>query len=204
MNPSERRTTPRTSASAADPMDDRRCRATARSGERCKRYAIPGGRVCSMHGGASPRVRAAAEQRRAEREALALIGMIWDPDAAPVTNPIEALQRLAGQLQHATSVVGGLLDAGSLEGATAVAFTRLLKEFRLTLEGMERLDLQGKHVELEQERASLVTTAFIEALRAVSLLPADKDLMLRTFLRGLGREPEADARLQVVVRGELA
>jgi hypothetical protein len=42
----------------------RRCRAhSKRSGERCRRSAIPGGTVCVMHGGAAPQVAAAARRR---------------------------------------------------------------------------------------------------------------------------------------------
>jgi len=43
-----------------------RCTATARSGARCKRYPIPGGTVCRMHGGAAPAVRRKAEERLEE------------------------------------------------------------------------------------------------------------------------------------------
>lgn len=50
---------------SVDPMDARRCSATARSGERCKRRPIPGGAVCVMHGGAAPQVRAKAAERLA-------------------------------------------------------------------------------------------------------------------------------------------
>src|SRR4051794_28146681 len=98
--------------------DERRCRATARSGRRCKRAAIPGGRVCVMHGGATPAVRAAAERRLAAAEATALLNVIWDPDAPPITDPVTALQSLAGRLQHATDVLGARLDAVELDSPT--------------------------------------------------------------------------------------
>jgi hypothetical protein len=50
-----------------------RCRARSkRSGERCRRLAIPGGAVCVVHGGAAPQTARAALQRllraRARRE----------------------------------------------------------------------------------------------------------------------------------------
>ena len=46
-------------------MDDsRRCTATAKStGERCKRAAVKGGNVCSMHGGKAPQVERKAQER---------------------------------------------------------------------------------------------------------------------------------------------
>jgi hypothetical protein len=48
----------------------RRCRArSSRTGQACRAYAIVGGDVCRVHGGAITRVRVAAAQRR-EREAV--------------------------------------------------------------------------------------------------------------------------------------
>lgn len=41
----------------------RRCTATNRQGERCGKYAIPGGFVCAMHGGNKPTTRQAAQRR---------------------------------------------------------------------------------------------------------------------------------------------
>lgn len=41
----------------------RRCRATNRSGDRCGRAPIPGGFVCSMHGGRAPAVQKTARER---------------------------------------------------------------------------------------------------------------------------------------------
>jgi len=47
-----------------------RCAARSkRSGEGCKRAPIPGGTVCTMHGGAAPQVRAAAVRRLQEQAA---------------------------------------------------------------------------------------------------------------------------------------
>ena len=40
------------------------CTATSKqSGQRCKRRPIPGGTVCVMHGGGTPRVREKAQER---------------------------------------------------------------------------------------------------------------------------------------------
>jgi hypothetical protein len=54
------------------PVWNVRCRATAkRTGERCRKWAIHGGSVCSHHGGSAPQVRRVAAERfaayRAER-----------------------------------------------------------------------------------------------------------------------------------------
>lgn len=48
-------------------MEAPRCTAKAKqTGERCKRRPIPGGRVCFVHGGGSPAVKAAAQRRLLE------------------------------------------------------------------------------------------------------------------------------------------
>lgn len=47
---------------AVDPMKAR-CTATNRQGKRCGKSPIPGGRVCRMHGGAAPQVKAKAQER---------------------------------------------------------------------------------------------------------------------------------------------
>lgn len=46
-----------------------RCSATRRDGRPCRAWAIRGGRVCRMHGGGAPQVRAAAERRTVEAKA---------------------------------------------------------------------------------------------------------------------------------------
>jgi hypothetical protein len=56
------------------PPDHRRCTATShRSGQRCKKWAIKGGCVCSFHGGWLPRVRAKAKMRVATQHALMMM-----------------------------------------------------------------------------------------------------------------------------------
>lgn len=45
-----------------DPMNTH-CTATNRQGKRCGKYPIPGGRVCRMHGGGAPQVKAKAQER---------------------------------------------------------------------------------------------------------------------------------------------
>lgn len=182
----------------ATPVRDghaRQCTARTRSGARCRAYAVEEQAVCRMHGGASPQARRAAQKRRAERDATALLEVIWDPNAAPVTDPVGSLQRLAGQIQHAVDVLGARVDTADLDGATGLAWARAMRELRLALEGMERLDLAGKHLELEHQRASVVVVAFQAVLDVLGLLPADRSLAIDTFLGRL------DQLVPAVVRG---
>lgn len=62
---------------------DRRCTAKSRSGERCKKAAIKGGKVCATHGGRARQVKAKAAERvekvAVEKEALRL-GIVVEVD----------------------------------------------------------------------------------------------------------------------------
>lgn len=186
-----------------EPMETPRCTATSKqSGERCKRRPVPGLNVCVMHGGKTPAAQAKAHDRQLERAAGELLAkVIWNPDAAPVTDNVGEMRRLAGAMRQAADVLGARLNPGTceecgrgaepLDGPTGRAWVNVLREFRQLLEGMERLGLAERQVELQQEQAQLVTSAFMAALSVVAgLLPADRDLMVRTFLAGLGRGPE--------------
>lgn len=142
------------------PVEGRQCTATAKStGDRCQKPPIRGGSVCGSHGGGAPAVRAAAAKRVQEAEAAALVGSIWNPDAAPVMNPVEALQKLAGQLQHAADTLGARLDVVDLDGPAAIAWAKVLRELRQSLEGMERLGLQQKSVALSEQTGALLAWA---------------------------------------------
>lgn len=129
--------------------------------------------------------------------------------ASPVKDPVASLERLAGALEEAVDVVGGKVNAlTELAGGSGktqlrgevVLLERLLGQLRQALEGMARLGLAERQVELQEHQAALVEAAFRAAVGAVSsqaLLPADRDVMVRTFLVGIGRGP-------AVVAGEVA
>ena len=51
-----------------------RCRGHRRNGQLCRRWAIRGGFVCPLHGGAAPQVREAARRRLLEIAAYRTLG----------------------------------------------------------------------------------------------------------------------------------
>lgn len=188
-------------------MEDRRCTATSkRSGERCKRAAIVGGTVCAMHGGKAPAVAAAAEQREVEHQAEATIARLWPGLAAasPVKDPVDQMERLAGALTSMLDQVGEKVsDLDHLAAGTSltqlrgelVLLDKLAGHLRALLADMARLGIAERQVRLEEGQAAIITTAFRSALalldERVQLLPADRDLVVRTFLEGLGQQPMA-------------
>lgn len=184
-----------------DPMAPR-CTATSKqTGEQCRQRPVKGGAVCRFHGGAAPQVKAAAEQRDLAQKADAAITQLWPGlrNVDPVKDPVDSMARLAASLEQFLDVVGGKVndlshyaagDSMSQLRGELVLWERTASMLGRLLDSMARLGIAERHVELEQERAQLVTAAFLAAVQAVSLLPADRDLMLRTFLAGIGRGPE--------------
>lgn len=168
-------------------MDEsRRCTAKAKqTGQRCKRAAIPGGKVCVMHGGAIPAVRAAAAKRKADAAATAAMEVIWSPDAAPIGDPVEALAALAGKLQHAVDVLGARVEVTDLDGTTALAWSRAMRELRMSLEALEGLGLQERRVRLAEAQGQQLAAV----VRAVL------DRMFAGVVEAVGEQLVAELRL---------
>lgn len=187
-----------------DPDDRPRCTARSkRSGERCKRAPVPGATVCAMHGGAAPQVQAAAERRQQETAAAAAIASLIPrlDDATPVKDPVGQMEKLAGALTVMLDKVGAKVNAlDHLAGGTGltqlrgelVLLDKVTGHLRQLLADMARLGIAERHVELEQERAQMVTAAFLAAIGMVQLVPGDRDLVVRTFLEALGRPHELE------------
>jgi hypothetical protein len=188
----------------SDPTDTPRCTATAKgTGERCKRRPIPGGTVCVKHGGGAPAVRAAAEQRQVEAAADALVAELWPGLAGmePVKDPVDLLARTAAAIEHMADVMGARVNdlQGKVAGgrdltqlrAEVVLLDRLLDKLLKAGDGMARLGIAERHVQLEQQRVAMVTAAFRAAVGVLQLVPADRDLVVRRFLTELGVEVPA-------------
>lgn len=182
----------------ADPMTPRCSAMSKQTGEQCRQRPVQGGTVCRFHGGAAPQTKAAAEQRLQEKAATEAVAKLLPKlaDATPVKDPVDQMERLAGALATMLDKVGEKVnDLDHLAAGTGltqlrgelVLLDKVAGHLRQLLADMARLGIAERHVELEQERAQLVTSAFLAALATVSLLPADRDLVVRTFLDALGQ-----------------
>jgi hypothetical protein len=164
----------------------RQCTATSkRSHVRCRGFAVEGMSVCWQHGGASPQAREAARRRRVEAEATVLLEPLWKMDASPITNPVQALADLAGKARNALDVLGARVTVGDLDGPAGHAWLRTMRELRQMLEGLERLDLAAKALELDQQLATMIVVAFREAIGRLHLPPGDAAQITAVFLESL-------------------
>jgi hypothetical protein len=131
-----------------------------------------------MHGGTAPQVKAAAEQRRAEDEARALVtALIDNPDAPPVREPQEKLAQLAGRIEHALNVVGGrvseLSSLGIVTGAGGQqvraevrVWTELVGHLTRSLDILIRAGYAERRLELAEREAELYGSLVAAALDA--------------------------------------
>jgi hypothetical protein len=174
-----------------------RCSAKSKqTGEQCKQRPIPGGTVCRFHGGRAPAVAAAAAARVTEAEAVKVIGRLWNPDAEPITNAVDAMQRMAGRLGHACDVLGHRLESGEpcdvcgrgdlqLDSAAAAAWLRILRENRQLLVDMERLGIAQRFVQLEADRVRLVAAAVGRVFEVLGLDEGQRVEGTRVLLKEL-------------------
>ena len=156
-----------------------KCAGHNRRGLPCQKPPVPGATVCGLHGGKAPQVKAAAQRRVAEKAAAALL---HDLDAAPVTDPVAALQRLAGVVSSAVDVMGSRVNeltsirytdakqAEQLRSEVAI-WERLLAQCSRLLVDMVRLGIEDRLAAVEESRLDLLE----KAMRAIL---ADPDLHL--------------------------
>lgn len=184
---------------AVRPDPSNRCTARTRRGP-CRNYPVKGAKVCRMHGGAAPQVRAAAERRTAEAEVTAAADR-YAQTAAPVADPLSALLALAGEIVGfknylAARVAEMRAEAWRYAGATAeqlraevALYERALDRTARVLVDINRLGLEERRTALAEEQGALVADAIWRALEAVGLTTEQReraDVAIVRELRALG------------------
>lgn len=157
-------------------MDEhRQCGATARTtGQRCRRAAIIGGSVCTVHGGAAGQVRAAADRRRSEdeaRRAVGRLGLIAD-DVDPATVLLREVGRSAAVVDWIGARVAGI-DVGAVvtDKGPAPLIEAWLGERQQLVRASQaaiRCGVAQRQVELAEQHGALIAVV----LRAVLDDPA--------------------------------
>lgn len=173
-----------------------KCIGHKRNGAPCGQKRMTGQLVCRMHGGSSPQALAKAEQRLAAAQAEALVRDLWVglEQAAPVTDPVSSLQRLAGALEQMVDTLGVRVNAmSSIEAGSdlaqvrghAVALDKTIAHLRGVLVSMNQLGIAQQRLQLERDQARMVGVAVSEALDAIEAGPEDREAFTRVLLARL-------------------
>lgn len=180
-------------------MDDERCTATSKnSGQRCKRYPIPGGTVCVMHGGKAGQVKAKALERLQEAKAAKFLERF---DIEPMTDPIDAALTAAGEAkalhdyfrEEVTKVADDptLITKAQGENLRAVllAYERSLERtFKMAVE-IEKLGLETRRVRLQETQVIALGQALAKAIERAGLTGEQRENLKQAWadeLRRLG------------------
>lgn len=159
-------------------MDEsRRCRATSkRSGERCKKASIIGGRTCHIHGSNNARSRTAAARRLLTAEVRAEAAAVLAHEGiSGVDDPVELLSRVAAEvvafkdaLAARVNALESLTVAGSQDRLRAEMelYERALDRTMKAAEVLAKLDLEGRRQAAAErwgaEIAALLQAIFVE------------------------------------------
>lgn len=167
-----------------------KCKARKTSGDPCPNWAMKGQKVCHAHGGRSPQAKTAATVRGLEAEARR---KLYQHDARPVDNPLEALQLLAGRALALENQIGDLVNG--LDDKIRYTDEHDAEQLRAEVTVLERaMDRAGKIlVDIAklniEERLARVTE--IQAQMAMDALTAAMGEM------GMGPEQQREARSRV-------
>lgn len=151
-----------------------RCERRRKNGEPCKGQGVTGTEppVCRMHGGGAPQVKAKAAMRVAEAKARRALLDLGEPE--PVTNALQALQSLAGDLLRLKDELRRQveqLDEVRYKGVTSeqirgelAAYQGALRDTAMVLGLIAKLGLDERLVAIEEQQVDVLETALLAAL----------------------------------------
>ena len=174
------------------------CSAHNRQGNPCGRPAMLGATVCDFHGGKAPRVRAKATQRLVESRARQVLDR---EGVAPVTDPITALQQLAGEVVALKDLLAAKVsDLGAWRYDSRLGAGQLRSELLLLeraqdragrlLTDMAKLGLEERAVRLTEQQAALIAQVLQRVLERLGLYRNDVRVALADELRLVGSAAE--------------
>jgi len=158
------------------PIHDGKCGGKKKQGEgTCTQPAgwgtpHPGTGRCKLHGGCAPSSVTAGINAQAEK-------LLYQYDAPPVTDPLVALQRLAGRVAHAEEVIGEKVNALSswrYEGygsgeqlrAEVAMLERTMLHLGRLLVDIAKLNIEGRLATVREATAQMLEQALQSALAA--------------------------------------
>jgi hypothetical protein len=165
-------------------MDEsKRCTATSkRTGQRCQRACVPGAPTCRLHGSAAPQVRAAAERRVQEAQALELAKRTMPSvDLTQFGDPMAALEHTVAYSHHLAIRLAAIVERipddqlayrgrlGEQLRGEVTAAQRAWADLRQAAADSIKLGLAERRARIEDDQVALVTRALDAALQATGL-----------------------------------
>lgn len=157
-----------------------------------------GRRVCSIHGGQLPQVRAAVNRNLAEQKARREVEvMAVKTGISPVGNPVAVLMEIAGEAVAFKDVLAEhvrklhdmrFTDDHSAEQARTelLAYERALDRAEKFCHNLAKLDLAERMVKVETAQVALTAAALDGALAAAGITGEQKRAILADLARRLG------------------
>jgi hypothetical protein len=185
-----------------DPSKPRCAARRSTDGQPCGNPPAPGCSTCRYHGAKARQVRRKAAERVAEAAVRAALAP-YAADCEPVSDPLSALLKVAGEILQFKAYVGGRvaeLGAADWRYNTKVAeqvrgeiqlYERALDRAARVLGEIARLNLEERLVRLSERQGSLIAVAFEQLLDGLGLPAEEHQRALRLLppiLRDVGKE----------------
>jgi hypothetical protein len=132
--------------------------------------------VCRFHGGAAPQVKAAAQVAKTRREIAQAVNIL---DAAPIGDPLRALQELAGQVVEWKDALAARVDLHALRYESNISTEQIRGEVILLERAMDRcntvlatiakLNIDERLARIDEVTAQMVVKALEAGLASVGV-----------------------------------
>lgn len=156
----------------------------------CGQYPRRGAVVCHWHGGAAPQVQRAAHQELVRRQIVQAREIL---DAAPITDPLRALQELAGQVVEWKNALADRVSLHQLRYESNISTEQIRGEVQLLERAMDRcntvlatiakLNIDERLARIDEATAVMVVRA-IEAGLASAGVSGPAAVRAREVVRG--------------------
>jgi hypothetical protein len=163
-----------------------RCSARKSDGTPCKAYPIHGAKVCRVHGGSAPQVKAAARARLAEHRARSEVAK-YVHNAGELADPLGELLRVAGEMVAFKDFMGNRVAEMQAEEwryksgqgleqlrAEVSLFTQAMSQVAKVIESMTKLDLEARRTRVREAEIALAWQAFTNTMDRLDLTPAQR------------------------------
>lgn len=171
------------------------CKGHTKDGHPCRKAAWAGQQVCGTHGAKTPQAKRKAQERIAEGKAREVLARL---DVAPVTNALEELQRVAGQVvafkDVCARVVNKLRDT-DLRYSSAAQLEQIRGEVQLwersldravtALTGLARVQVDERLTAIRERDRDDIARAVTAALTDLGLGAEDANKARVAFARHL-------------------